>query len=236
MLSIVDTNYTTPNNSLLIDYHFQYQAINSHKITFTCDYWLYGEPDTLNLDIYNNSQPHAFEFHLNDADDQAYKINAFQIPATDGWYTLKKSLNNFGSTFNYPCKLTKIILYLVQNGAIVGNIYSGSILLDNLGICNDVLSLIDHKNEQVNEFQLFQNYPNPFNPTTMIKYSIAIEGLVELKIYNILGEEITTLINENKNAGNYSIEFNGQDLSSGVYFYRIKSGKFTEIKKMILMK
>lgn len=65
-LSIIDTNYTSPNKSLLIDYQFQYQAINLHRINFFCDYWFYGEPDTIKLDVFNNNQPHAFEFNFED--------------------------------------------------------------------------------------------------------------------------------------------------------------------------
>ncbi|MBN2087341.1 T9SS type A sorting domain-containing protein [Candidatus Peregrinibacteria bacterium] len=89
---------------------------------------------------------------------------------------------------------------------------------------------------KVEEFSLAQNYPNPFNPTTNIEYSIAEAGLVELKIYNILGEEMTTLVNQFQNASKYRIDFNAANLSSGIYFYRITSGKFTDVKKMILIK
>ncbi|MBN1639170.1 MAG: T9SS type A sorting domain-containing protein, partial [Ignavibacteriales bacterium] len=86
---------------------------------------------------------------------------------------------------------------------------------------NGVVTDIEDEGTIPTEFALEQNYPNPFNPTTKIEYSIANAGLVELKIYNILGEEITTLVNEIQNPGKHTIEFNGIDLSSGVYFYRI---------------
>ncbi len=85
-------------------------------------------------------------------------------------------------------------------------------------------------------FQLNQNYPNPFNPSTEIKYSIPSKSLVTLKIFNILGKEIETLVNETKDAGEYSINFNSKDLTSGIYFYRITAGKYSAIKKMILLK
>ena len=86
------------------------------------------------------------------------------------------------------------------------------------------------------EFLLRQNYPNPFNPNTIINYSIAKREFVEIKIYNSLGQEIKSLINEINQPGNYSVNFNGSNLSSGVYFYRIKAGSFSQTKKMILLK
>ena len=85
-------------------------------------------------------------------------------------------------------------------------------------------------------FYLAQNYPNPFNPSTVINYSVARAGQVTLKLYNIIGKEIESLINEFKEPGNYYFEFNGKDLTSGVYLYRFQSGNFVSVKKMILIK
>jgi hypothetical protein len=86
------------------------------------------------------------------------------------------------------------------------------------------------------EFNLSQNYPNPFNQGTIIKYSLANKQIVKLKIYDLLGKEVATLVNEEKPAGRYSVEFYGSGLASGIYFYRIQAGSFVETKKMILMK
>jgi hypothetical protein len=86
------------------------------------------------------------------------------------------------------------------------------------------------------EYSLFQNYPNPFNPTTTINYSIPIQSFVVLKVYDILGMEIVTLVNEEKPAGNYKIEFDATNLSSGIYFYRSQAGKYISVKKMILLR
>jgi len=86
------------------------------------------------------------------------------------------------------------------------------------------------------KFSLSQNYPNPFNPTTTINYSIPKSGLVTLKVYNVLGKEVATLVNEVKNAGSYAVNFGGFELTSGTYFYKIEAGDFTDVKKMILLK
>jgi len=88
----------------------------------------------------------------------------------------------------------------------------------------------------ISGFKLSQNYPNPFNPTTIISYQIPSESKVVLKVYNILGGEVATLVNENKAAGSYSVQFNGSSLASGVYFYQIKAGNFVDTKKLVLLK
>ncbi len=90
-------------------------------------------------------------------------------------------------------------------------------------------------------FTLSQNYPNPFNPSTTIKYSIPAVGtsltkFVQMKVYDILGKEVATLVNENKPAGNYEVNFNASNLSSGVYFYKLQAGNFIQIKKMTVVK
>lgn len=85
-------------------------------------------------------------------------------------------------------------------------------------------------------FSLFQNFPNPFNPSTTIRYQIANESKVEIRIYDMLGSEVLTLLNENKQAGTYEVQLNAENLSSGTYVYRITADGFVESKKMILMK
>ena len=85
-------------------------------------------------------------------------------------------------------------------------------------------------------YTLFQNYPNPFNPTTTINYSIPRTSLVTIKVYDVLGREIETLVNDEKHIGNYKVEFNASKLASGIYFYKMQAGDFSETKKLILLK
>ena len=86
------------------------------------------------------------------------------------------------------------------------------------------------------EFTLYQNYPNPFNPSTKISWQLPVGNIVKLKVYDILGREIITLVNEYKPLGKYETEFNAANFPSGVYFYRIQAGSFVETKKMMLLK
>jgi len=85
-------------------------------------------------------------------------------------------------------------------------------------------------------YSLSQNYPNPFNPRTTIRFQLPISGQVSLRVYDILGNEVATLVNEEKNAGNYQVDFYSEGLSSGIYFYKLQADGFVETKKLILIK
>jgi len=86
------------------------------------------------------------------------------------------------------------------------------------------------------EFNLSQNYPNPFNPTTTIKYGLPVDAHVTLKVYDVLGREVQTLVNGNVPAGVHTVRFDATDLSSGVYLYRLTAGEYTSVKKLVVMK
>ena len=99
-----------------------------------------------------------------------------------------------------------------------------------------IVSVDNEATNQPKEYSLFQNYPNPFNPSTVIRFAIPQSGLVKLKVFDILGREVKTLVNDELTSGVHEIEFNASNLSSGIYFYRIESGSFVQTKKMILIK
>jgi hypothetical protein len=81
-----------------------------------------------------------------------------------------------------------------------------------------------------------QNYPNPFNPSTTISWQLPVDAFVSLKVYDVLGNEVASLVNEEKPAGIYEVEFDASTLSSGTYFYRLEAGSFVQTRKMILLK
>ncbi|MGE5432195.1 MAG: InlB B-repeat-containing protein [Syntrophomonadaceae bacterium] len=105
-----------------------------------------------------------------------------------------------------------------------------------LVVTDNATSVSEPQNERPRSFTLRQNYPNPFNPSSKISFSVPEAGHVKLKVFNILGNEVASLVNEYKAAGSYTVEFNGSSLPSGVYFYRIESGRYTGTKKLILAK
>ena len=95
---------------------------------------------------------------------------------------------------------------------------------------------VDEDKLTASSFELFNNYPNPFNPTTIIEYSVVSNEYVSLKVYDMLGKEITTLVNEQKSAGKYKVNFDASSLASGVYIYKLTAGNFSDSKKMVLTK
>jgi hypothetical protein len=121
-----------------------------------------------------------------------------------------------------------IFFFDINNGWITGDLgrlakYTGTTSVENENVSPD-------------RFILEQNYPNPFNPSTVIRYQVPTGGNVTLKVYNVLGNEIATLVNDEKPEGSYEVEFDASNLGSGIYFYRLQTKDFTEIKKMILIR
>lgn len=138
---------------------------------------------------------------------------------TSTYYAFNMELNGYNS-------------YSLGNSFNKGSGFSVRCLKDESG------TSVGGDNEKVfpTEYSLSQNYPNPFNPTTTINYSVPKESFVTIKIYDVVGKEVTTIVNGNKSVGNYSIEFDASKLVSEIYFYRIQAGNFTDTKKLILIK
>lgn len=102
-----------------------------------------------------------------------------------------------------------------------------------------LLSVVNQENEASNSpgtFTLSQNYPNPFNPATRIQYSIATAGVVTLKIYNMAGQEVETLVNDYQSSGAYTVKWNVRDIASDIYLYRLKAKDFIATKKLMVIK
>ncbi|HRP93601.1 MAG TPA: T9SS type A sorting domain-containing protein, partial [Ignavibacteriaceae bacterium] len=128
-------------------------------------------------------------------------------------------------------------LRLVTNVNGNANYTLANIISDNTTLAKKNFNKVNFTGSEIpTTYELTQNFPNPFNPSTKIRYQIAQDDIVTLKIYDILGAEVATLVNEEKLAGKYEVNFNASSLASGVYIYRIKSGDFVSSKKMILLK
>jgi len=124
---------------------------------------------------------------------------------------------------------------LYCNSPVIALGHDGEALGDKTEPCQPA-EAVDDKVAVVRNFRLYQNYPNPFNPTTTIKFALKEPGLTTLKVYDILGHEVATLVNKKMDSGYYEVILNNPLMASGVYIYQIKSGNFVSVKKMILMK
>ena len=147
--------------------------------------------------------------------------------------------DSFHLSANSPCineaQSTPYVTYDYDKQLRTGHFDIGA---DELNQSTDIANETDNK---LSDYYLFQNYPNPFNPSTTIKYSIPSNvkremSNVKIIVYDILGNEVATLLDENKPAGNYEVRFDGSNLSSGIYFYKLQSGSFIQTKKLLLLK
>jgi hypothetical protein len=127
--------------------------------------------------------------------------------------------------------LNDVAFYGPEIGYAVGD--SGTILYTSNG---GVTAVEGNQTNVPVSFELAQNFPNPFNPVTTIRYQLQKTGFVTLKVYDLIGREVATLVNEEKPAGRYEVKFDGTNLSSGIYFYRIRAGNFIDTKKFVLLK
>lgn len=165
-------------------------------------------------------------------------------------------INGLGGKSIYPMGTPvtgSLVRYNADYGAMLLNVYNDSInfkfinrsgnIIDNFTLKSTVVGIAQTGIEIPENFSLSQNYPNPFNPNTVINYSLSAGGFVTLKIYDMLGKNISIPVSKNQNAGSYSVNFNGNDLTSGIYYYSIEietdgssKGKYSETKRMLLLK
>jgi PKD repeat protein len=140
------------------------------------------------------------------------------------------------STEQYPIHTYIVADTFTVSLTVTGSNGSDIYVRENYIIVTGPTLISEHSEVLPTKFMLYNNYPNPFNPSTVIKYQIPELNFVTLKVYDVLGNLVTTLVNEEKVIGNYEVEFIGDELTSGIYFYRLQAGSFVETKKMVLMK
>ncbi|QQS36276.1 MAG: T9SS type A sorting domain-containing protein [Ignavibacteriales bacterium] len=189
--------------------------------------YIVTEPPSGKTDFYFY-HPHAYL--LKNSESTRIRLNLFDVdnPSVDSIYSLKVTSSNtdvgsVGFYFGYE------VFYTLFEDSIDGNVHLfGRKFLNPVGAVDDDVTLTD--------FTLYQNYPNPFNPVTKIKWSTQKGSRQSLRIYDVLGNEVATLVNEYKPIGDYQVEFDASDLSSGIYFYRLQVGDRSFSRKMILLK
>ena len=165
--------------------------------------------------------------------DTGQDLLLVQLNKNSGNYTatVKKLITGFLAPIGI--ELVGNILYINESG-LQGN--NNSPKLWAVTLPSSITGIAEEKNQLPVKFELQQNYPNPFNPTTVISFQLPAYSHVKLIVYDVIGREIATLVNENKPAGNYTIQFNANKLTSGVYFCRMESGSFSQTKKLLLLK
>lgn len=152
-------------------------------------------------------------------------------------YEYNPSTNQWTLSGQFSSKRAYMEDVIYQNKFyILGGVNENSEAVDIVEYIMDSPTDVETNSEMVSEFLLEQNYPNPFNPSTKISWQSPVSSHQTLKIYDVLGNELATLVDEFKEAGRYEVEFNASNLSSGLYFYKLQSGTFTSTKKMVLIK
>ena len=205
-------------------------------------------PLLTSFDISLNSKPealHGFYKYFPLGNDLFYaraKLYADSVLIGEGSFKSEQLVDDFTEfvvNFEYTTNDIPdiaVIDFTIDSSLVDNQLHQGSSwFIDSLSFG----PLSDIRNEEEifpDAISLYQNYPNPFNPKTIIKYQIPELRFVTLKLYDVLGNEIATLVNEEKPIGNHTIEFDASTLPSGVYFYRLQVGSFVETKKMMLMK
>jgi len=153
-------------------------------------------------------------------------------------YAVGSGWPGIGNTTEYPVRYKIQAVDKYQDTSVRSDFDMGIGLIPNVGcpLCTEGPDSFISDTEIPREFKLYSNYPNPFNPVTNIKFDLLKDVQVSIKIYDIVGREVKTLVNEFKTAGRYSVTFSGFDFASGVYYYSIKAGEFEQVRKMILLK
>lgn len=180
-------------------------------------------------------------FRINETDFWGPDNGYIQISVNDGpWQTISNAFTGISPTWTQFC----VDLSAYQDSTIQIAFYFTSTCcsedngwyIDDISINGIITGVKDRKTKVPAKYSLSQNYPNPFNPSTTIRFSLPRAAQVKLTVYNALGQQVVELLNERKPAGEHTVTFDGRNLSSGVYYYRIDVGEFRKVRKMILLK
>ncbi|MBI5021983.1 MAG: T9SS type A sorting domain-containing protein [Ignavibacteriales bacterium] len=140
----------------------------------------------------------------------------------------------FLQKYGYPKDTT---IFIGTTSFDVGNIFMPPVMSNFIqSPCGGFVGVNAGVTDESRRFGLSQNYPNPFNPLTVIRYQLPISGWVTMKVYDVIGRDVVTLVNEFKKIGSYEVKYDGTKLPAGVYFYRLISGNYSKTKKLVLLK
>ena len=224
--------------------HYSLMTGGTSALYLNCSIPISGTPDAIGIHVYGDGRGHWLRGEFEDVDEEKFLVNFTQsspgIDWTGAWRYLEVPLEeaivhwgNPSATLQFPITWKKI--YLVETNDAQKD--SGTVFLDDFTasfIATDVQQ--GEKPRLPDLFLLEQNYPNPFNSETKIAFQLPVATHVKLEVYNTLGQHIITLLDHNMTAGHHVIPFDGNDLASGVYLYKIRAGNFQQTRKTVLMK
>jgi N-acetylmuramoyl-L-alanine amidase len=235
-------------------YNFIEGGFKSMKLTYEWDTlatdWLireyysgstsnFNSSNILQVYLFGDGSGNKFRFAVRD-NTNSVEVSPWYNMDWIGWRLIEWDMTNDGTgtwigdgVLNNPLKFDSFQLTFAP-----GKKTSGEIYFDDLQVTNKTTVGVEDKTNQniPSDYALEQNYPNPFNPSTQIKFGIPQSGIVKLEIYNLLGQKIATLINEEMNSGYHSVNFYGKELSSGIYIYTLSVNDFVTSRKMVLLK
>jgi hypothetical protein len=219
-------------DSGLIDQHITSLLFNEGKI-FAGTY-LHGVFSSSDYGTKWSSVP--FIFLSNQAvHSLAIYNNTIFFAGTD-YGVLAYSLNdsNLISGYNNGLSNGTILSFAVQDSIVFAGTYGMGIWRRSV---SELITGVKKENDAIpSEFRLFQNYPNPFNPSTIISFTLPSRSFVSLKVFDLLGREVATIVSEEMPSGSYSRQWNAVNISSGIYFYRLQAGAYTETRKLVILK
>lgn len=233
------SRYSSLRFDFVPDKDFSYLSANDYQI----DFWMKakGNVDSLDirfLDTKIGEEDHPWRMR--------YTLTPFDFQRDDNWYHIQIPLKYFSEGGSWDNNQWYDAIGMFNWGAVdyfeitsEYESFNGSeFWFDEIKILNPNAVAVNEKIILSNEYRLYQNYPNPFNPVTTITFYVPLgrQNAVDLRIYNILGKEISVLTNKKLSEGKHEIIFDASNLSSGIYFYQLRSGNFIDTKKMILIK
>lgn len=235
-ISLVPYPTSLGSASIKLDYAFTYQPSQFNWVYLNTNNLIYGVPDSIMIDVKADSFSHRIFFDVVDNENKLFRISPHKLANNPNYFeTIRGRIVSASNVF-FPLTLKKISIVL-GSSQISGQSYSGTIYLDNLRVkYPQAPTLVSDYVDRPNTFVLYQNYPNPFNPSTTISWQSLVGSHQTLKVFDVLGREVATLVNEEKPAGYYEVEWDANKLASGVYIYRLTSGKFISVRKMILLR
>lgn len=241
-ISVSNSNASQGENALKLDYEFTYSGTPDTWAYIKTDIPVFGIPDTIMLDGLTDGKKHLIDLNLVDDNGEEFSIRLKRYADNTSFENYSILMENVepvigSSKFFYPITIKSIGIKLKSEQQ-SGETYSGSLFFDNMRLRypSDVMVSIEEENSIPTKIALEQNYPNPFNPTTEITFRLAERGFTSLKVFDMLGREVSTLVNENLVSGSHSINFDASNLASGVYIYSLTSQENTITKRMTLIK